>query len=187
MFNQFNEEGKKLLLEKFEEYKVGGKRRRRRKRKGGVKTIKLPPRKKTSDLVKERRRTFREKGYKKSWARKYGKSPTQKLRGKQLSESYDQYPEKGLSILGRHTYSTDGERIILGNKWKKLIENIPKGPKRDKVMDIIKRKGSDPRMMDNYERYLHLLANITEEEKKSIFSNEGDIEDEVLGLLSSDK
>ena len=44
-------------------------------------------------------------------------------------------------------------------------------------MDIIKRKGSDPRMMDNYERYLHLLANITEEEKKSIFSNEGDIED----------
>lgn len=33
LFNQFNEEGQKLLLEKFEEYKVGGKRRKTKKRK----------------------------------------------------------------------------------------------------------------------------------------------------------
>ena len=33
LFNQFNEEGQKLLLEKFEEYRVGGKRRKTKKRK----------------------------------------------------------------------------------------------------------------------------------------------------------
>ena len=129
----------------------------------------------------------RKKGYKKSWS-KYGKSPTQKLRDKQLSESYVHYPDKGLSILDRYSDSTDGARKELGKKWIKTCDMVPKGPKRDKMLDIIDRSGRDHRMLDNWEKYLRLLSNITEEEKASIFSNEDDfdddIEDEVLELLS---
>ena len=55
LFNQFNEEGKRMLLEKFKEYKVGGKRRKKRIRKK-KKTRKKRKRKSRKRKSKKRRR-----------------------------------------------------------------------------------------------------------------------------------
>ena len=137
-------------------------RYRKRSRKGGVKTIKLPPRKKHRDVVNLRKKNFWElsKDPKKNTEWYLTKKPDKKKYGpKFLHNKFIPKYRPDITPKGKEEFS---------KKWNKFIKTVPDKNKH-LVYRVISRSGKYPYALEDHMKYITYTKYATEQDKKSIF------------------